>query len=271
MEYKIIKNKIIHFKNAIANVDEVFNFLDKKSNDLITDWLPWIEFGGYGDRRHFRDYGYSKSIYSSQLDYFKDNFDYSDTINILKSIIYDIEMAWDTYQQLFSISNPRNIQNDFAVLKYHDYATNSQSSELGLHVDHPDPNNTNEHTMLIYWNENYEGGEIVFPEIKETIIPKAGDIVTFSSVDRQLIHHTMPVTSGNKVFTLQLWQDGATKGFYSKDHTKNTHGSHLNDTKKNLVVCPNCNFWGKPDEFKMVGTPIAYLGLHGPAIDNPDL
>lgn len=261
MEYEIIKDKILHIKNAISNVDEVFSFLDTNHNELITDWLPWIEFGGYRDHasaetsianRFFKDYGYSKSVYSSQLDKFKDDLNYPDTINILKSIVYDIEMAWDKYQQLFSISNPRNPQNDFAVLKYHDYITNRKSSELGLHVDHPDPSNTNEHSMLIYWNENYNGGELIFPKIEETIMPKAGDIIMFSSVDPKLIHHTKPVTNGNKIFTLQLWQDGVTKGFYSKDHTKNKHSAHLGHRETNFIVCPRCNFWGRPDEFKMV-------------------
>lgn len=250
MEYEIIKKKILYIKNAISDVDSVFNFFNENSNDLVTDWLPWVEFGGSSNSRYFRDYGYSKSIYSSYVNDFQDNIEYKDTIAILQKTISSIEESWNIYKKQFNVSNPGNKQNDFAILKYHDYNVNSRSSELGPHLDHPDPKNTNEHTMLIYWNDSYEGGELFFPKINEVISPKAGDILIFSSVDPQLIHHTSPVTKGNKVFTLQLWQDGATKGFYKKGHDETQHNSDLIPDLNKIIVCPKCSFWGKNDEFK---------------------
>lgn len=252
MEYDVIENKILYIKNAIPEINDIFNFLDKTSNDLITKWLPWIEFGGYDRKRFFKDYGHSKSIYFSLANHYIDDSDYTETLEVIQKMIDSIDESWGIYKDIFKFTNPQNINKDFAILKYHDYKTNSSSSELGLHIDHPDPNNTNEHTMLIYYNNNYVGGEVIFPRIGVTVSPNAGDILMFSSVDPDLIHHTNAVTEGNKIFTLQLWQDGATKGYYRKANAPKTHSSHLTEGANNLIVCPNCNFWGSHDEFKMV-------------------
>lgn len=249
MQYSVIENKIIHFKSAIPNIQEFLDFFNKNHNSLITEWLPWNEVGGYDQKRYFRDYGYSKSIYSSQCYKYKDNPDYLDTVRVLENFIYYVDTAWNQYVSFFDITSPKNNQSDFCILKYHEYSKNPDSSELGPHVDHPDPNNTGEHTMLIYYNDDYIGGEIIFPEIQKTLKPKAGDIITFSSVDPELIHYTKTVTEGSKIFTLNLWQDGATKGFYNKDHNKSRHNLHLNGEKKNLLVCPSCKFWGDEEEF----------------------
>lgn len=250
MEYEIIKNKILYIKDAIPEINNVFDFFDKTSNDLITEWRPWVEFGGYDKKRYFRDYGHSKSIYVSSIHEYVNKPDYTETIEVIQKTIDSIDESWGIYRDIFKFTNPQNINKDFAILKYHNYKTNSSSSELGLHVDHPDPNNTNEHTMLIYYNNNYVGGEVVFPRIDVTISPKAGDILIFSSVDPKLIHNTHAVTEGNKIFTLQLWQDGATKGYYKKGNDIKTHNSHLIEGINDITICPNCNFWGKHYEFK---------------------
>lgn len=252
MEYQIIKNKILHIKNAIPEINNVFDFFDKTSNDLITKWLPWLEFGGYNQKRFFKDYGHSKSIYVSYINEYVNKPDYTETIEVIQKTIDSIDKSWVLYRDIFKLTNPGHISKDFAILKYHNYKTNPSSSELGLHIDHPDPNNTNEHTMLIYYNDNYIGGEVIFPRIGVTVSPNAGDILIFSSVDPELIHNTNAVTEGNKIFTLQLWQDGATKGYYQKENSTKSHASHLIEGNNNIIVCPNCNFWGRHDEFKMV-------------------
>jgi prolyl 4-hydroxylase len=59
-------------------------------------------------------------------------------------------------------------------------------------------------TVLIYLNDNFEGGETSFPEIGKQVKPEKGKAVVFSNVDKygriikQSLHGGQPVVSGKK-------------------------------------------------------------------------
>lgn len=59
-------------------------------------------------------------------------------------------------------------------------------------------------TVLFYLNDDFEGGETVFPNINKIVKPKKGKAVIFKNVDdngviiRQALHGGEPVRSGNK-------------------------------------------------------------------------
>ena len=63
-------------------------------------------------------------------------------------------------------------------------------------------------SLLIYLNDNYEGGGISFPWLNYTYQPKAGDLVFFPS-NHIFSHESLPIVSGNK-YALVSW--GAFKG-----------------------------------------------------------
>lgn len=52
-------------------------------------------------------------------------------------------------------------------------------------------------SLVGYLNDNYDGGEIVFPAHEITIKPRSGDLVIFPS-NYMFMHRAMPVTSGTK-------------------------------------------------------------------------
>lgn len=49
---------------------------------------------------------------------------------------------------------------------------------------------------LLYLNDEYDGGEIAFPDYDITIKPKTGDLVYFPS---HFIHEVLPILEGNNV------------------------------------------------------------------------
>jgi hypothetical protein len=59
-------------------------------------------------------------------------------------------------------------------------------------------------TFLIYLNDEFEGGETVFPKIKKEVKPKKGKAVIFQSVDqdgviiKEALHGGKPVKNGEK-------------------------------------------------------------------------
>lgn len=58
-------------------------------------------------------------------------------------------------------------------------------------------------TILIYLNDNYEGGELEFPDWGITFKPKPGTIIAFPSYI-EFSHRVLPVTKGNR-FNLVSW------------------------------------------------------------------
>ena len=58
-------------------------------------------------------------------------------------------------------------------------------------------------TILIYLNEDYEGGELEFPDWGITFKPKTGTILAFPSYI-EFSHRVLPVTKGNR-YNLVSW------------------------------------------------------------------
>jgi predicted 2-oxoglutarate/Fe(II)-dependent dioxygenase YbiX len=79
-----------------------------------------------------------------------------------------------------------------------------------LHADGEDPEgNPNEayivdYGSVIYLNDDYEGGEIYFPDQQIEIKPKAGTVVFFPS-NNMFIHGVKEITKGERYTCPQFW------------------------------------------------------------------
>jgi len=65
------------------------------------------------------------------------------------------------------------------------------------------------YTCLIYLNQGYQGGETNFPKINVKIKPEIGKLLVFrnqenGSINTELIHESVPVTSGQK-WCMTVW------------------------------------------------------------------
>lgn len=85
------------------------------------------------------------------------------------------------------------IPDFYTVQKYNTMAY------MGPHVDSIDKTSINSPTIsiVVYLNDDYEGGELVFPEQGITIKPESGSMVIFPSYP-PYYHDPKPVTSGDK-------------------------------------------------------------------------
>lgn len=60
------------------------------------------------------------------------------------------------------------------------------------------------HTVLVYLNEDFEGGETFLPEIDLKVVPKKGSCLVFTNIDEQLqiipqsLHSSLPIIAGVK-------------------------------------------------------------------------
>ena len=60
-------------------------------------------------------------------------------------------------------------------------------------------------SIVIYLNDDYEGGEIYFRNLNLTIKPRANSLVMFPSTE-EFIHEAKPVLSGTKYAITSFWQ-----------------------------------------------------------------
>lgn len=75
-------------------------------------------------------------------------------------------------------------------------------SGSGMHV-HFDQSRPNDIATIIYLNDDYEGGEIYFPDYDIEIKPKVGDLVSFP--DNANFRHGVKETAGGTRYTTPRW------------------------------------------------------------------
>lgn len=210
MNLEIIKDKIFYFKNAIKDPNKILKNISENSNDYISEWKPWGHFDNIDPNGnvYVRDFGFSKEIYGSKIN---ENSELSESV---KTILKAIDDACSIYAEKNNITHERKWKEDFSILQYHSAETNKEAAGLGPHLDHPDLTFLEEHTILVYYNDDYEGADLIFDKLGITIKPEAGSIIMFQSVDPEVLHSTSYLTQGTKYLTLHMWIDGPIKGFY---------------------------------------------------------
>lgn len=79
----------------------------------------------------------------------------------------------------------------------------NKDTEAGVHTD----SNTTEwiiFSTVVYLNDDYQGGEIYFPNHGVEIRPRAGDMIIFPSGGHEYFHGVKPITSGKR-YTIAMW------------------------------------------------------------------
>lgn len=161
-------------------------------------------------------------IISISKDQMKPSMIYSDTSDVYDTASRKSEQAWikdeadplvaSISQKVSKISQiPIENQEDMQVVSY------NPGGFFTPHYDACDGNTgycermdgragPRLWTYLIYLNDNFEGGETVFPELKVSVKPKKGKCVVFQStlpepdgrIILEALHGGNPVISGNK-------------------------------------------------------------------------
>ena len=208
---------IIYIEDAFPMHKEFLQALEDnekntKINSVIPEWSEWLD-GKIIDGVWVGLYpkGFKKQVdwdYSINKENFSDptifgdkrtlvNPDYSkahlEAYNILKMIDEPYREVLDIWSELTDNSKMDWVTKNYTIKKY------TQGAEIGTHKD-VDSNkhiNTQDWTALVYLNDDYEGGDLVFNDLGHRISPKAGSIIFFSTDEA---HTAEKVLSGNKYF-----------------------------------------------------------------------
>ena len=121
--------------------------------------------------------------------------------NLNQKILYVINaikethhLCSNTYTKILNIKKPTVI-NNYAINKYF------SGESMGLHVDSYENSDEKRFTILIYLNDDYEGGEIEFPNQNIKFKPQAGSALIFPTQE-PYAHKSYDVLNGFKYFVL---------------------------------------------------------------------
>ena len=103
-------------------------------------------------------------------------------------------MCISRYCQTLDIKN-YEIKKDFVINKYY------TDKYMGPHIDSYEESEDLKFSVLIYINDDYDGGEIEFKEQDVKIKPEAGSVLIFPTF-KPFFHQSYPIQNGNKYFVL---------------------------------------------------------------------
>lgn len=182
--------KIHYYKNVIENPYELVELIENtdsglSSNTSITKWKRWIA----SDKGY--EFGYQKSINESIIDETNESL-----VSINKQIRDAIYLGSKHYANYYDINI--GYLTPISIAKY------STGKQMGSHIDSYGDERSPVLSVVLYLNDNYEGGELYFKEQDIKIKPVAGSLIAFPSV-APYFHQSMEVTKGVKYMSPGFW------------------------------------------------------------------
>jgi Rps23 Pro-64 3,4-dihydroxylase Tpa1-like proline 4-hydroxylase len=196
------ETNIVYFKGVIKNYQEIIDAIESLSNDAVTDWRPWNGHGTstrYGDIKDVRkdkivdinsDKDRAKAAFAINCLTNKMSecaIEYSDIFNIDREALY------------YAVSLLTDPRTTMGINKY------DEGAFMGSHVDFNEDNYYLAYTIVVYLNDDYEGGELYFNELDITIKPEAGSIIMYPS-SAPYSHQSLKVLKGRKMLITHHWQ-----------------------------------------------------------------
>lgn len=188
--------KVHYYKNAFQNPYEFIDFVENtdgyfNSKSSVQPWTWW--------RRPSDNYGKIKNIKSSILQ--ETN---KDMLWINQQIVDAMIPCVDHYLSIHDHPIAKEFMygnSGHKTLSINKYFTNAN---LSSHVDSFGDENSPTLSTVIYLNDNYKGGNIIFKNQGIDIKPAAGSLVVFPSTP-PYYHESAQITEGTKYMILQFW------------------------------------------------------------------
>jgi hypothetical protein len=190
MKINKLENNIFYFTNLLNDPISFINKIENiKDFNLISSWKPW-----HASNSDIK-YGEYKEIIPGFLNQ-SNNINSIEIVNIItKSISNCIEQyIKETYAE------PGFLPAIINVRKY------NTEAYMGPHIDTEDERDKTKPSisLVFYLNDNYEGGQIEFPNQNISLKPEAGSIVIFPSTS-PYYHDPKPVKNGTKYIIPVFW------------------------------------------------------------------
>jgi hypothetical protein len=191
---KMLSNDIWYWENALSFPEYLPGFINEIDNypesySRISKWEDWTASNDssliYGKTKIINKGNLKVSTGSDLVD--------KKTLYIANSILMAFEMCTERYLAARNLDKDRyNLNLDQVTIK----AWN-QGQSKGPHFEGQDGNTDLAFSLVTYINDDYEGGEISFPNHNVAVKPKAGSLIMFPS-QQPFIHEVKPIISGTR-------------------------------------------------------------------------
>jgi Rps23 Pro-64 3,4-dihydroxylase Tpa1-like proline 4-hydroxylase len=187
--------KLFYYTDVITRPDKLIEFIENmndnpKSYQSISAWKDWFSSSDLSD-----NYGKTKNIFN----YYK-----TEDEELNREILYIVNCfksaalyCANNYAINLGIQNI-NLTGTFHLQKY------NPGAKMGPHVDGYNQENKFAYSVVLYLNDNYDGGEINFPNQNVKLKPQAGSMLIFPS-NEPYVHEVNEVVSGNKYIATTMW------------------------------------------------------------------
>lgn len=239
-------NQILYIENAFPEAKNFLQDLEENNDneslhEIIPPWQDWVDGGpvevvgkdgshGWkqvlnyeaGHRGVFKAVDWDQTINGQNNLWPRVSVDrnYDEAHSKAYEILKKIDLPYQEILKIWSqkIDKPYPslwVTKNYTIKKYR------AGGHLGPHVDknEDNPDNTMDWTVLIYLNDDYTGGELVFDDLDITLKPAAGSAVIFSCLEK---HSVNEILSGSKAFIFLYIHSEARVSTAEKEPFKDT-------------------------------------------------
>ena len=196
LDYEVLHPNVYYFPSPFDDIEKLVDTIEEVNSEAITPWDTW--YAGNTDDTH--PYGDIKVLRREKLDLETEPETKEKALYVLNDLaktmekcctVYMKEHGVDTEEELDYLNKnlyePRQV---FGLRRY------NETEAMGPHRDGSSEQSDN-YTIAVYFDSDYEGGEISIVEegVNVAVKPNKGSIVIFPS---DYLHESRPLTKGRK-------------------------------------------------------------------------
>lgn len=176
LDPKVYSDKIFYYEDVILNPNDIVEILENTNdalneNSFISKWQDWISSDADNQ------FGYRKVVDQDRV-----ANDLGPLLDAYLKIRDSIDCVLKDYAKTLGV--PEGMESDIGFSKY------LPNKYMGPHTDIGPRSHI---SAVLYLNDNFEGGELDFPNQNVCIKPKAGSMIVFPSVE-PYVHNPQPAT-----------------------------------------------------------------------------
>jgi Rps23 Pro-64 3,4-dihydroxylase Tpa1-like proline 4-hydroxylase len=201
-DYEVLDLGLVYYKNALENpqliIDSVES-LDERISESVLDktiarkWTPWINESSLNKETFCMQKFIPQANHINKKDFF-----YDEVFDISTKLFGALDNALEHYSTElypFAKKNIKSREDSMHLLRYEESGYLPQHQDQGV--------STRVLSVLLYLNDDYEGGNIMFRHSGVSIKPVAGSLIFFPS-NFLYVHEVAPVTGGRR-YSLPNW------------------------------------------------------------------
>lgn len=182
------------YKNAIKTSQPIIKTIDKSISNSLNSPLVWAKalVGHSQQMLNYRDCWDCK-LHPQVVENLEEN--YNDFKTVYSELVLSIALCVEDYSKKYNL--------DLGYMEAVNFVKYGVGEHFSVHSDHGF-SYTCTVSSVAYLNDDYEGGELWFNHLDQTIVPETGDIVICPSTFIYS-HASLPVKSGVKYSAVTMF------------------------------------------------------------------